>query len=259
MNWSGKQPAISRSVDPVDSSNAPALCPTAFDEYADNYDAALEEGLSATGENKVYFAKGRIDWLAGRVRALGFTPRSILDFGCGTGSATPYLLGVAGAESSLGVDISPKSLETARRVHGSERARFALVDPAEPNGGFDLAFCNGVFHHIPVAERGLACDYVFRSLRPGGLFAFWENNPWNPGTRFVMARCPFDQDAITLSPPSARSLLAAQGFEVVRTDYLFIFPRALRMLRWIEPNVSRLPLGAQYQILCRKPAGAPSD
>jgi hypothetical protein len=25
-----------------------------------------------------------------------------------------------------------------------------------------------------------AVDYVYRSLRPGGLFAFWENNPWNP-------------------------------------------------------------------------------
>jgi SAM-dependent methyltransferase len=241
----------------LNSTTPTALSPTAFDEYADNYDAALEQGLSATGESKDYFAQGRIEWLAGCLRALGFIPRSILDFGCGTGSATPFLLGLIGAESSLGVDISPKSLETARRVHGAERALFGVVDECAPGGDRDLAFCNGVFHHIPVAERAGAVDYVFRSLRPGGLFAFWENNPWNPGTRYVMSRCPFDRDAITIPAPSGRSLLAARGFEIVRTDFLFIFPRALRLLRWIEPRVSRLPLGAQYQVLCRKPAASP--
>ena len=44
--------------------------------------------------------------------------------------------------------------------------------------------------------------------------------------------------------------------EVLRTDFLFIFPRVLKWLRWIEPLVSRLPLGGQYLVLGRKP-GAP--
>ena len=99
-----------------------------------------------------------------------------------------------------------------------------------------------------------AIDYVLRSLRPGGLFAFWENNPWNPGTRYVMSRIPFDRDAITLSSPEARHLLRLGGFEILRTDFLFIFPRILDWCRWVEPLCSRLPLGAQYQVLCRKPS-----
>jgi hypothetical protein len=53
-----------------------------------------------------------------------------------------------------------------------------------------------------------------RSLRPGGLFAPWENNPWNPNTRYVMSRIPFDRDATTLSPPKAVGLLRQNGFQV---------------------------------------------
>jgi len=89
-------------------------------------------------------------------------------------------------------------------------------------------------------------------LKLGGLFAFWENNAWNPATRYVMSRCAFDEDAILISPRGARVLLMTAGFEIVRTDFRFIFPRALRGLRKLEDLVYRLPLGAQYQVLCRK-------
>ena len=71
----------------------------------------------------------------------------------------------------------------------------------------DLAYCNGVFHHIPPAQRAEALALVNRALRAGGLFSFWENSPWSLATRYVMSRCAFDRDAIMLTPPEARSLL----------------------------------------------------
>jgi trans-aconitate methyltransferase len=175
-----------------------------------------------------------------------------MDFGCGTGSASPFLRALMGVESVLGVDISAKSLEVAKRTYGAARTQFLLVSQYQPSERIDLAFCNGVFHHIPLTERTAAVNYLYRSLRPRGLFAFWENNPWNPGTRHVMRRVPFDRDAITLTPPEAQRLLRAGGFDILQTDFLFIFPRLLRWFRRIEPFVSRLPLGAQYQLLCRK-------
>ena len=91
------------------------------------------------------------------------------------------------------------------------------------------------------------------SLRPGGLFALWENNPWNPGTRWVMSRIPFDRDAITIPPPEGRRMLTAAGFAIEETAYLFIFPRALKWFRPLERRLTRLPLGAQYLTLARKP------
>jgi SAM-dependent methyltransferase len=154
--------------------------------------------------------------------------------------------------SVIGVDTSEKSLELATRNYGSQRASFRSIAQYEPRGELDLAYCSGVFHHIPVAERASAVDYVFRSLRPGGFFSFWENNPWNPGTRYVMSRIEFDRDAITLTPPQAASLLKAGGFQVLRRDSLFYFPKSLKWLRRIEPYLIRLPLGGQYHLLCRK-------
>jgi len=228
---------------------------TGFDDYAANYDAALAQGLAVSGEDKTYFAQGRVAWLAKCVERLGERPRTVLDFGCGTGTATPYLFDLLKVESVVGVDVSAKSVELARQNHGSEHTRFLSFTEYQPAGEIDVVYCNGVFHHVPLHERAAAIDYVHRSLRPGGWFALWENSPWNPGTRYVMSRIPFDRDAILLSPPEARRLVERGGFEVVRTDFLFIFPHALSWLRWIEPRVAKLPLGAQYQVLCRKRGG----
>ena len=175
-----------------------------------------------------------------------------MDFGCGTGASVPYLFDLIGVESVVGVDTSQKCLEAARNRYNSKKVRFLLFNECEPKSELDLAFSNGVFHHILPGERAAAITYVNRSLRTGGLFALCENNPWNPGTRYVMSRIPFDRDAVPLSARCARGLLQAGGFEIVRTDFLFIFPRLLRWLRWMEPHVANLPLGAQYQILCRK-------
>ena len=82
--------------------------------------------------------------------------------------------------------------------------------------------------------------------------ALWENNPWNPGTRYVMSRIPFDRDANLVWPHQARRMLREAGLRVLRSDYLFIFPRWLKRLRFLESFLSGFPLGAQYQVLAVK-------
>lgn len=224
-----------------------------FDAYAKNYDAALAQGISVSGEDKDFFARGRVEWLANCFEQLSFKPKSILDFGCGTGSAAPHLAEVLSPTTITGIDISEQSVALAKQRFGSPSVNFEVLRDYKPSGNFDLAFCNGVFHHIPPGERAGAVKCVYDSLRPGGYFAFWENNPWNPGTRYVMSRIPFDRDASMVSAPEARGLLTAGGFEIERTDFLFIFPRMLNWFRRLEPLLSRFPFGAQYQVLCQKP------
>lgn len=222
-----------------------------FDEYAGNYDEALAKGLSVTGESKEYYASARVRWLAKRLAEAQWPVRTVLDFGCGTGSGVPFLFEGLDAKLVHGVDVSAASLETARAMHTRDGATFAMID--EPIGStFDLAFCNGVFHHIPVDERYAAASYVYDALVPRGMFAMWENNPWNPGTRYIMSRVPFDKDAITMTPPETRRLLRGAGFDIVRTDFLFVFPHLLRALRPLERLVASLPLGGQYLVLARK-------
>jgi SAM-dependent methyltransferase len=226
--------------------------PPEFDRYAGEYDAALTRGISVSGENKDYFAKGRVDWATRCLVQLGCRPRQVLDYGCGTGSATPFLTASFDITTLVGVDLSAQSIEIARRIHGAEKAKFLCLAEYMPQGQMDLAFCNGVFHHIPPEGRSQAVDTILRSLRPGGFFSFWENNPWNPGTRYVMSRIPFDRDAITLSVFEARKMLRAGGFEILKTDFLFVFPRLMTWFRRFEALLSPFPFGAQYQILCRK-------
>ena len=226
---------------------------TEFDVVANHYEAALDRGISVSGETKDYFAKARIVWLAKQLNQLNRVPGAILDYGCGIGSAAPFFNQCFPLAQFLGLDTSSRSLQEARRLNCDRRSTFLNCVDYQPVGIIDLAFCNGVFHHILPEHRPGTIDYIHRSLRPGGLFAFWENNPWNPGTRYVMSRIPFDSDAITLSALEAQRLLKDTGFEILRTDFLFIFPRAFRFLRVLEPYLVRLPFGAQYQVLCRKP------
>jgi SAM-dependent methyltransferase len=223
-----------------------------FDQYAAAYEKALSNAIAPSGESREYFAEGRVTWLKRCLEERKQPVDSFLDFGCGDGAATPLLLHGLNAKSGVGVDVSAKSLEIARKHHASERIHYESIGEFQSSRQMDLAYCNGVFHHILPAQRAAALELVRRALRAEGLFSFWENNPWSLATRYVMSRCAFDRDAIPLSPPGARAMLRDGGFEILRTDFRFIFPRALRAFRKMEDWVHRAPLGAQYQVLCRK-------
>ena len=226
----------------------------AFDSYAQQYDACLNQALSVTGEDKDFYASARVDWTARCLERLGVRPGSALDFGCGIGTTAPLLLSELKCGTVMGVDASPKTIEQARQRQASPQIQFTLLQDFPPRGELDCAYCNGVFHHIGVADRLGALGVIRDALRPGGIFALWENNPWNPGTRYVMSRCAFDEDAIRISPASARRMLRAAGFRVLRTDFLFFFPKSLALLRPLERFLHKVPLGGQYQVLCQKPA-----
>jgi SAM-dependent methyltransferase len=234
----------------ADNNTSMASLDPQFDQFADDYDKALNQGLSVSGEDKNYFARGRMAHLR---KVLGDGIGSVLDYGCGTGSAAPFAKESFPNSTIIGTDISEKSLNVARKVHGNI-ARFQLMDDIKANGDIDLVFCNGVFHHIPLGAREGCLKFIHDRLKPGGHFALFENNPWNPGTRLVMKRIPFDKDAITLSPSYAKKMLKNAGFEIVGFDFLFYFPRALAFLRFVEPALVKIPLGAQYLALGRKKA-----
>jgi SAM-dependent methyltransferase len=224
----------------------------AFDACADDYDGALNQGLAVSGESKEFFAEARIQWTSDTMARMEFSAEAIMDFGCGVGTATPYLSSTFSPKRIVGVDTSHASLKQATHQFGREDVCFMAPDACSLENEVDLVYSNGTFHHIPLDARASALGVIHRALRPGGLFALWENNPWNIGTRWVMSRIPFDRDAVTLSPPYTKALLASHGFSIVRTDFLFLFPACLRALRPLERCVSRLPLGAQYMTLARK-------
>ena len=227
------------------------MSPAEFDRFARSYDQDLAKSLAATGETREYFAQKRIDWTAHCVARLGVSVGRILDYGCGDGANAPLLAARFQAEHVQGVDVSSESIAIARQSYNREDLKFLCTKEWNPDASIDLAFTNGVFHHIPPPERPACLQAIRAALKPGGLFAFWENNPWNPGTQYVMSRCTFDENAIKINPRKAKKMLASAGFRILRTDSLFYFPRQLSLLRRAESWLRALPFGGQYLVLCR--------
>jgi SAM-dependent methyltransferase len=227
-----------------------------FDHYATDYGGNLSRWVALTGESIEFYAHSRIKWVAEQLDQRGVKPRSILDFGCGVGIATPHILEFFGNEVQLtGVDVSLDSLESAKIKYPAQNVTFHTLQDYSPNSSKDLVYCNGVFHHIPLDERKAAVEYVFNSLRPGGIFALWENNPWNPITKYNMSHAKIDQNAIPLNPIYTRRLVISRGFTVLKVRFHFIFPAFLRFFRPLESIFSVFPIGAQYVVFCQKVEG----
>lgn len=223
----------------------------------EEYDAMLDRGLRLTGEAKDYFVQGRLGLLRD-VLPKGFSPRRILDFGCGTGGTTAALAAEFTDARVTGVDTAMRAIAHAQKGHGGGRVEFYTVGDLVAEAEYDLCYVNGVLHHIPPDRRPDALSYIHAALVPGGLFSMFENNPWNPGTRLVMSRIPFDRDAQTLSPPAAGRLLRRNGFVQEGSGrHLFFFPASLRALRGLEPYMRWLPFGGQYLILARRTGASP--
>jgi trans-aconitate methyltransferase len=223
-----------------------------FDDYAERYEEECRKGLALAGEGPDYFSALRIEYTVLWLATVGASNlRRVVDFGCGVGNSTPHFRRHLPEAALLGLDVSRTSVGRAQQIHCAS-ATFALVDEFIPAGDQELVYCNGVFHHIDPDAREEWARWVRDLLEPGGYFALWENNPWNPGAMMVMRRIPFDRDAIPLTSPEARLVLAKAGFEIIGTRYRFYFPRRLSALRALERYAERVPFGAQYCVLARK-------
>ena len=221
-------------------------------DLSEQYAEMLQRGIRLSGENQDFFIAGRLHHLT-RALPPACRPRRVLDFGCGTGNTTPFLTEAFPEARVVGVDTAENALAWGAARYGSPRVSFCRLADLAHQEVFDLCYTNGVFHHIEPAGRRKALRLILDALRPGGVFALFENNPWNPGARLVMSRIPFDRDAKPLSPREATRLLRDAGFaRCAPVRSLFYFPKPLALLRSAEPCLAHLPLGAQYCVLAFK-------
>ncbi len=221
-----------------------------FDRAARNYEQLLNESIGASGESADYFRQHKVECL----RTHGAqTP--LLDFGCGTGGVTRYL--VEAFDEVHGVDASLESLSVARRRVDS--ATFYEHPERIPKGHFRSVLVSGVLHHVPPGQRRAVLRRIWRSLRPGGRIFVFEHNPLNPLTRRAVAQCEFDDDAVLLWPGELRRRLLSAGFETPRVHYVLFFPHSLASLRPLEPKLEWCPAGAQTLTVARRPVSDACD
>lgn len=223
-----------------------------FDRFADEYTAKHAENIRLSGESPEYFAKYKIDeiqriWLANGWAA----PHAVLDFGSGIGSSLPHLASAFPSAALTALDVSPKSLAIAK-ARFPDKADFKLYGgeelPAEISE-LDLVFSACVFHHIPPDEHIGILEQLRRRLKPGGRIIIFEHNPLNPVTRYIVATCEFDENAVLIRASLLKARLKAAGFTKVSAAYVGFLPNALAPLRKFEPMLRNIPLGAQYYTL----------
>ncbi len=222
-----------------------------FNQYADKYLETLERPCSLSGETPDFYAEARMRWCKSRLPQI-FPIEKVLDFGCGIGGSFQHFVDILGCKTVVGIDPSIESLRHAREQHSALDLQLALPEEFLPKGDLPFAFCNGVFHHIPPEERPQALAYIRSCLKEGGIFAFWENNPWNPVVVHSMSLNEFDCDAQTISPSAAVRMLKAAGFRIQFLDFCFFFPHFAHRLRRLERSLRWLPLGAQYLVVAKK-------
>lgn len=120
---------------------------------------------------------GAGEWPALRQLLPDFSGRQVLDLGCGYGWHCKYASD-HGAASVLGVELSAKMLEQARRKNSGAGITYRQGDMEElefPAGSFDIVLSSLAFHYAK--DFGRLVQRIHRWLIPGGGFVFSVEHP----------------------------------------------------------------------------------
>jgi SAM-dependent methyltransferase len=217
-----------------------------FDSYRSNYRDVVQSSIDFSGLPHSFFMRAKADLLreliAERLRS---KKPDMLDVGCGVGSFHPLLRGMVGQLS--GIDVSSASIAQAQ-VDNPDVDYRAFDGNAFPfaDASFDLVTTICVMHHVPPAEWAGFMGEMRRVVRPGGLVCVIEHNPFNPLTRFAVARCEFDRDAVLLGAGKTQKIMAGAGLRDIASHHFLLLPWEAKAARRVENAFSGLPLGAQY-------------
>ena len=216
-----------------------------FDKFADDYKAVLDKSLASGGETGEYFSTYKVNCVR-RYIGSGFRGK-ILDYGCGIGLLSKDLLSHFPQASLDGYDVSQSSLEHVPE-YLKKQGRFTS-DLDTLNKEYDLVVVANVFHHIEPSQRLSVMAKLYRLIKKNGRIIIFEHNPFNPVTRKIVKESPLDRGVVLLPFSETLSYLKNVGFKNPQLNYIVFFPKFLSSLRWSEPFLSWLPLGAQYMLI----------
>jgi SAM-dependent methyltransferase len=224
-----------------------------FDNLSASYEELLADPIRDrfTGASSDFFHVRKRDLIRAYFKSRSVDTRKLtyLDVGCGKGELIKLLhtdfARVSGCDPSSGMMESGRLSETGIEAHVQE-------DPAKlpfESARFDFVTAVCVYHHIPPVERAAMVSEISRVLKPGGVFAIIEHNPYNPATRLIVSRTPVDADAILLTSGESRNLLKQGRFRLDHLEYFLYLPEKFyRRAAWLEAVFKNVPLGGQYAV-----------
>jgi SAM-dependent methyltransferase len=233
---------------------------TRFDELSASYDDLLRDPVRdrfAGGDPAFFhFRKSILILDYFRRQSIDTSMLSYLDVGCGKGELLTYLrphfCHVAGCDVSAEMMLAIKEVET-RVQHDPLKIPF-------PDNSFDFISVVCVYHHVIPDVRQVLLNDILRVLKPCGVLATIEHNPFNPITRLIVSRTPVDADAVLLKPSETRQLMRDAGLLVGEQRHFLYFPEKLyHHIGALENLLRNVPLGGQYALFATKPGvSAPS-
>ena len=177
----------------------------------------------AAGWDSAYEAGSRPPWDIGRPQPAfvrladgGLLRGRVLDAGCGSGEHA--LLAAARGADVVGVDVSPRAIDRARRKAGERgiAVRFEVADAlrlGELGLTFDTVIDSGLFHVFDDADRARYVTSLASVLEPGGtcyLMCFSDRQPGTMGPRRVSQ----EELRAAFSDGWAVASIVADAFEV---------------------------------------------
>lgn len=188
--------------------------------------------------------------LAMRLRR--YTPKNILDLGCGPGNSTAVLHDVFPDAALCGLDSAQSMIDKARTAY--PELAFRLGDVQAFEGTYDLLFSNACLQWLPDHRRLL--PHLMRSLNDGGVLAVQiPMNPDEPLSRTIRQTAAdpkwklenvFFEVNETLESRDYFDILAgcASDFEIWETVYHHRMPSHAALLDWVRSTRLRPYLDA---------------
>jgi trans-aconitate 2-methyltransferase len=105
---------------------------------------------------------------------------SVLELGCGVGTVTELVSKELPRGSVLGVDLSPRSIATARqRLASHENVRFVAADVVDTDvdGQYDVVLLPDVIEHIPLEQHDALFARIASWVKSNGFVLLHYPNP----------------------------------------------------------------------------------
>lgn len=148
--------------------------------------------------------------------AIGTTPAAI-DFGCGQGYLESYF--AARELDLLGIDVSTKMLERARRTYPQWRYEQADIYSFQADRRFHLVMENAVLHHL--VDYEVLVDKMAELTLPGGVL-FLGNEPNRLAYRYLSPLAKLWRATINrYRTEDAEALAGGAEFEALSEYHLF--------------------------------------
>ena len=177
----------------------------------------------------------------------------LLDVGTGLGLFEKFLS--PAFANIMAVDLSFEMLRVAKvtQAFSSKSSAYLQANafhlPFE-DASADLIFMSCVLHHLEEAEIDATLKELARICAPSGRMVFFEHNPYNPFTQWVVRTTPLDHSAHLITYRQLTRKAESAGITILeRKFFLYGTPPIDRAINRLLPGLARLPFGGQFALI----------